>query len=125
MSTLDSPRKDQVQPSDGITPKISRTNKFKRPRPAHKVVRSSSSVTDLSDYYPSDNELQSPSTSSPPQTPNLDNIPDSYNNLNGLMLSSNSQNNVSFFYLTLTRSNLLSGCLNTNTKPNTRIRETQ
>ncbi|TIC01942.1 hypothetical protein E3Q16_03643 [Wallemia mellicola] len=93
MSTLDSPRKDQVQPSDGITPKINRTNKFKRPRPAHKVVRSSSSVTDLSDYYPSDNELQSPSTSSPPQTPNLDNIPDSYNNLNGLMLSSNNQNN--------------------------------
>lgn len=88
----DSPLKPKEGVNDGITPKINRTNKFKRPKPAHKVIRSSSSYTDLSDYYPSDTDyndlsLHSPTTTSPPQTPNIENNEKNYSNLDGLMLS--------------------------------------
>ncbi|TIB38286.1 hypothetical protein E3P86_01717 [Wallemia ichthyophaga] len=90
----DSPvTKDKAK--DGVTPKISRTNKFKRPKPARKFVRSNSSYTDTSDYYSSDNDndfaLHSP-TSSPPQTPNIDNK-ENLSGFDGLMLSNAPSNN--------------------------------
>ena len=84
--------------------KTPRSIKFKKPKAAHKVIKSSSSISNLSDIT-SDSDIslsaKSPNTTSPPLSPSFNDTNydyDSFNGLNGLLLSNYSNQNVSSFF---------------------------